>query len=70
MNYNDLFCTTESVSYIGHSQGTSQMFALLSSKPHFSQVINLFIAMAPIVYMNHVNMILRGLAALFADLLR
>ncbi|CAG2104946.1 unnamed protein product [Medioppia subpectinata] len=39
-----------SIGYIGHSQGTAIMFALLSSKPEYSQIINPFIALAPIAY--------------------
>lgn len=44
----------EKISYIGHSQGTSQMFAALSC-PHTAQFMNskvaIFLALAPIVYL-------------------
>lgn len=37
------------VTYIGHSQGTSQMFAALSRQPdYWKQKMNLFIALAPV----------------------
>jgi len=39
----------DKVTYIGHSQGTSQMFYALSDKPDFWQErVNLFIALAPV----------------------
>jgi hypothetical protein len=45
----------ESLSYIGHSQGTTQMFSALASKHgNLNSKINLFIAMAPAVRLDHV----------------
>lgn len=38
----------EQLSYIGHSQGTLQMFAHLSSNPEFSKNLNIFIALGPV----------------------
>lgn len=43
------------VSYIGHSESTTFMFALLSRRPEFSQNIDKFIAIAPITYLKHTN---------------
>lgn len=37
------------IGYVGHSQGAAQMFALLSLKPEYSQIIQPFIAWAPAV---------------------
>jgi pimeloyl-ACP methyl ester carboxylesterase len=42
------------LSYIGHSQGTSQMFAALSdsaTKDYVNSKVDVFIALAPIVYL-------------------
>jgi pimeloyl-ACP methyl ester carboxylesterase len=40
----------EKITYIGHSQGTAQMFAALSENPQFfKNKLNLFIAIAPVV---------------------
>lgn len=56
----------ETLSYIGHSQGTSQMFAALSDEHTMEYVnskVNLFIALAPIVYLaNQESEILKILA--------
>ena len=44
------------VTYIGHSQGTTQMFAALSFaniRPKVAPYINRFYALAPVVYLNH-----------------
>ena len=44
------------ITYIGHSQGTTQMFAALSDskiRPNVAPYINRFYALAPIVYLNH-----------------
>lgn len=43
-----------SLSYVGHSQGTSQMFAALSdpkTKDYVNSKVNVLIALAPIVYL-------------------
>ena len=37
------------LSYIGHSQGTSQMFSQLSESSYLNSKLNIFIACAPIV---------------------
>lgn len=38
------------VIYIGHSQGTTTLFALLSLKPGYNAKIYIFIALAPVTY--------------------
>jgi len=51
--------------YIGLSQGTIQAFAGFSSMPSLASRVKLFIALAPIAYMAHVNnSLLRILSAL------
>lgn len=40
----------QKIDFVGHSQGTAVMFALLSRHPDFAQNIDHFIAMAPIAY--------------------
>ena len=54
----------ESLAYIGHSQGTAIMFGLLSMQPHFSQIINPFIALAPVTSVGHMTTPLKNLAPL------
>lgn len=41
------------VIYIGHSQGATTMFALLSSNPSYNKKISIFAALAPVVYFSH-----------------
>ena len=40
---------------IGHSQGTSQIFAMLSQDKAHSKKVNLYIAFAPVVYFDDFN---------------
>jgi lysosomal acid lipase/cholesteryl ester hydrolase len=52
------------VSYIGHSQGTSQMFAGISLKPdYYKSVLNGFIALGPVVYMRNLGSVFLKIAA-------
>eukprot|EP00932_Pfiesteria_piscicida_P004758 SRR837773.14663.p1 GENE.SRR837773.14663~~SRR837773.14663.p1 ORF type:complete len:295 (+),score=93.29 SRR837773.14663:102-887(+) len=43
----------KSVSYIGHSQGTIQAFAGFSRNHELASKVNLFIALAPVAYVQH-----------------
>ena len=46
------------LTYVGHSQGTSQMFAALgdpATAPFVNSKVKKFIALAPIVYMTHIT---------------
>ena len=40
---------------IGHSQGTTQTFAMLSSDPVHARKVNTFVALAPVVYFDNFN---------------
>lgn len=43
-----------SLTYVGHSQGTTQLFyALVKDEPYYKDRINLFIAFAPILRLGH-----------------
>ena len=44
----------ESLSYIGHSQGTEIVFAQLSKTPELAKRIRLFVALAPVAYLDGV----------------
>ncbi|CAG9826769.1 unnamed protein product [Diabrotica balteata] len=53
----------EKLFYIGHSQGTSQFFALTSLRPEYNDKVALMTALAPIAYLEHLSSpILRLLA--------
>ena len=44
----------EQLTYVGHSDGTTQMFAGASLNPdYFSSKVNLFVAMGPVVKVSH-----------------
>jgi lysosomal acid lipase/cholesteryl ester hydrolase len=46
--------TGQKISYIGHSQGTTQMWAALSEKKeNVKKYLKQFISLAPVVYINH-----------------
>ena len=46
----------QKITYIGHSQGTTQMFAQLSDNGHrIKERIDMFIALAPIVHIGNIE---------------
>lgn len=45
---------TDSLGWIGHSQGTLIMFGLLAEKPGYSLKVKPFIALAPVCYVNDI----------------
>lgn len=49
------------VGYIGHSQATFSIFALLSTKPEYADIIEPVIAVAPVSYFDHITSIARAL---------
>ena len=56
------------LAYVGHSQGTTQMFAALSSSPALRARLSLAIMLAPAVHMRHIQALpLQVLAAMDAD---
>ena len=53
----------ESLSYVGHSQGTTQMFLGASLDPeYFKQKVNVYIALAPVASTAHITGFLEFLA--------
>lgn len=41
------------VGYVGHSQGTLMMFGLQSTRPEYADVVEPFVALAPVAYCHH-----------------
>ena len=59
------------LAYVGHSQGTTQMFAALSSNPALRARLSLAVMLAPAVHMRHIQALpLQVLAAMDADKVR
>jgi len=60
----------ETLSYIGHSQGTTQLFMGASLNPeYFAEKINVFIAMAPVASTEHLGLKSMRIAANHINLL-
>jgi hypothetical protein len=57
------------MSYIGHSEGTTQAFALFSSNATLAKNIDLFIALAPVTYTNATSLVGKVLADLPSELI-
>lgn len=53
---------SQTVGYIGFSQGTTTMFALMASNHEYVDIVQPFLALAPITYWNHVYSLVRLLA--------
>lgn len=60
--------TERNMLYVGHSMGTTMMFALLASKPDFNDKIQAMFALAPVAYMTNVKSPIRLLAPLTKDI--
>ena len=52
------YTNQKKLSYVGHSQGTLQMFAHLSANPSFISNLNIFIALAPVGTVRHLEITL------------
>ncbi|XP_055926655.1 gastric triacylglycerol lipase-like [Argiope bruennichi] len=57
----------KNLTYIGHSQGTTVAFALLSQKAEYNEKINMFIALAPVTTVGHITSAIRYLAPFTPD---
>lgn len=60
--------TENDMIYIGHSMGTTMMFALLTLKPEFNDKLKAMFALAPVSFMNYVKSPVRLLAPFSKDL--
>ena len=54
INYVAMKTQKSKIGYIGYSMGTTLMFALMSTKPEISALIDPFIAIAPVVYISKI----------------
>jgi len=53
VNYILSVTNMSSISYVGHSEGTTQAFAGFSLSPELASKVNLFVALAPAILVNH-----------------
>lgn len=51
------------VAYVGHSQGTTTMFQLLSAQPKYNDIVKPFVALAPVVYLTKIRMPILAIAS-------
>ena len=64
IGYTTEYTGVEKVTYMAHSQGTTQMFyALTASQDYWKSKVNLFVALAPITRLDHTT---NGLLSFFA----
>lgn len=52
----------EKLYYVGHSQGTTSAFALLSESPEYNKKIEIFIALAPVATVGYITCAIKYLA--------
>lgn len=57
------------VFYIGHSQGTTQFFAMAASRPSYNKKIAHMSALAPVAHMGHMTSPFLRFIAQYVDLL-
>ncbi|VEN63335.1 unnamed protein product, partial [Callosobruchus maculatus] len=43
----------KTLSYIGHSQGTTQYFVMASTRPEYNSKVSIMVALAPVAFMTH-----------------
>lgn len=68
INYVLQFTGVKTLSYMGHSQGTIQAFAGFIRNHTLAAQVNLYIALAPVAYVGHVEgLLLKALAELDTD---
>jgi lysosomal acid lipase/cholesteryl ester hydrolase len=60
--------TLNNLIYIGHSMGTTILFAMLAELPEYNQKIRMAIALGPIAYIKHVKSPIRRLAPYIKDI--
>lgn len=52
------------ITYIGHSMGTTILFAMLTLRPEYNNILNAGFALAPVVFMSDIKSPLKSLAPL------
>lgn len=59
---------SEKVGYVGHSQATFSIFALLSTRTEYADIVEPIAAFAPVAFMHHTTSLARPVFKLAADL--
>lgn len=60
--------TQNDMLYVGHSMGTTMVFAMLSLRPEYNDKLRAVFALAPVAYMSHVKSPIRLLAPFSKDI--
>lgn len=66
--YNKTALYPKNLLYIGHSMGTTMLFALLSMRPEYNAKIRAGFALAPVAFMTKVKSPIRLLAPFSKDI--
>lgn len=53
INYIKNYTGHERLNYIGHSEGTTVYFILMSERPEYNKDVNLMIALSPVAFLKH-----------------
>lgn len=53
IDYIKNFTGHDQIYYIGHSEGTTAFFTLMSERPEYNKDIKLMIALSPVAYLKH-----------------
>lgn len=61
---------TDKVYYVGHGQGATIMYVLLSSLPWYNEKVSTYVHLAPIVYMKNTKSVLFRIPAKLLKLLK
>lgn len=56
------------ITYIGHSMGTTILFAMLTLRPEYNNILNAGFALAPVVFMSDIKSPLKSLAPIASNM--
>lgn len=60
--------TDTKITYIGHSMGTTILFAMLTMKPEYNDILSAGFALAPVVYLSDMKSPLKSMAPIASNL--
>lgn len=60
--------TNTKIAYIGHSMGTTILFAMLTLRPEYNDILSAGIALAPVAFMGNIKSPLKSLASIASNI--